>query len=131
MGYTLYWIASPVDSVTFTEWTNAVRTVIDPALKIRYTGGVLVIDSTEDQGEPFYVAEHSSGFCFCKTNRLPYTVDCMMAMILMVEYGLATQLRADGPEGFLQALDAVNALIPLTTYEAQKEYFEDLTILEG
>ena len=131
MGYTLYWTASPVDSLTFTEWTNAVRTVIDPTLKISYTGGVLVIEAPQEGGESFYVAEHSSGFCFCKTNRRSYTVDCMMAMILMVEYGLATQPRADGPEGFLQALDAVNAIIPLQTYETQKEYFEDLQVLDG
>jgi hypothetical protein len=122
MGYTVYWVAKPVDGVTMTEWINAVRTVIDPTLKIHYEQGSLTILGTS---EPFYATLDCSGIRTCTTGNQPYTADCMKAMVLMVEYGLATEIFADDMEGFMGALEAVNSLIPLQTYEAQKTYFEE------
>ena len=127
MGYTVYWVAKPVDGVTMTEWINAVRTVIDPILKIHYEQGSLTILGTS---EPFYATQDCTGIRLCKTDNQPYTADCMKAMVLMLEYGLATEIFADNMDGFTGALEAVNTIIPLQTYEAQKRYFEE-ALLSG
>jgi hypothetical protein len=52
----------------------------------------------------------------------------MKALILMVEYGVTTGLDHDDSDmsWFLEALDAVNTVWPLISYENQKKYFIEL-----
>jgi hypothetical protein len=64
-----------------------------------------------------------------KTNRLPYTKDAMKALVLMVEYGVTSNLTHDDSDmtWYLEALDAVHAKYPLASYEFQKQYFITLS----
>jgi hypothetical protein len=60
-----------------------------------------------------------------KTNYLPYTKDVMKTLIVMVEYGAASNLNHDDSDmtWYLDALEEVHAVQPLASYAMQKEYF--------
>jgi hypothetical protein len=54
----------------------------------------------------------------------------MMALILMVEYGVTQNLNHDDTNmtWYLEALEEVHAKYPLVSYQQQKKYFVELEI---
>jgi hypothetical protein len=53
----------------------------------------------------------------------------MKALIVMVEFGAATNLGHDDSDMslYIKALDSVNAIHKLVSYEAQKKYFTSVS----
>ena len=64
-------------------------------------------------------------FTVRKTDRLPYTKDLIKCLILMVEFGAAKNLKHSDYDNkiFIDALDEVNMIHPLVSYNEQKNYF--------
>ena len=123
MGYTVSWHQLQFSEFTYQSVLRLIRKVIHPSTTMWPQEGGFVIganryDSATIRRNPPYIS-------FVKTNRLPYTKDLMKALILMVEFGAADDLSHDDSDQtlFLEALDEVNAIHALASYEQQKAYF--------
>ena len=126
MGYIVDWQQLPFSDFTYNNILKLIPKVIQSKLVI--TGwGFIIGDSDNDSS---CIERNPTNMTFTKTNRLPYTKDFMKALILMVEFGAAKNLNHDDSDMsiYLNALEEVNAIHPLISYEQQKTYFKDLNL---
>ena len=128
MGYTVFWEPQHFCKAVYDKAIFDIKQVIDPTLiKIEdsYGFGFRMADMEDD--ESFVISsKYYSDYWFVKTNRLPYTKDVMMSLIIMVEYGMVSNLKSDDEtnENFIDALNTVKSIIPnLLTYDVQLQYF--------
>jgi hypothetical protein len=121
MGYTIFWEQHPFTNYTYSNVTKLIPKVVKTKFKI-VSGGFVIGDNDD---ECVVIERVVTQMTYSKTNRLPYTKDAMKALILMVEYGAATDLGHDDANmsWYLEALDEVHAICPLVSYEQQKQYF--------
>jgi hypothetical protein len=121
MGYTVHWEQLPFSDFTWSTILTLVPKVIDCSLIITTWG--LVLSESED--DTCCIERVPTQMTYSKTNRLPFTKDLMKTLILMVEYGAAQQLNHDDDDMsmYLNALEEVNQIHPLVSYEMQKTYF--------
>ena len=121
MGYTIFWEQHPFTKYTYSAVLKLIPKVIHTEFRIEDWGFTIGPDS--DNCVP--IERVPTQMTFSKTNRLPYTKDAMKALILMVEYGAATDLGHDDANmsWYLEAWDEVHAICPLASYEEQKKYF--------
>jgi len=120
MGFTVYWKNINVCADTFISFLLCIRSLTDIDLDI--TSYCLKIHSS-GTGESFKVYHNGEYFNSCTTNDEPYTKTVLMALVLMIELGMAFEVTADRPEEFLEVIDIVDKTIPLMTYADLKEYF--------
>jgi len=126
MTFTVYWEANSVSEDVFTNFITMVRGVVRPSVDVEVMPSTLAFNPPEDRGETFYVSRLDNGFNSCKTYKEPYTIDVLRCLILMVEHGMAFNIRADDDIGYLTELNHVHAVYPLQTYNDQKNYFKSL-----
>jgi hypothetical protein len=125
MGYTVHWEQLPFSDFTYNNILKLIPKVIQSKLVITTWG--FIIGESDDSS---CIERNPTSMTFTKTNRLPYTKDFMKALILMVEFGAAMNLNHDDPDMsiYLNALEEVNAIHPLISYEQQKTYFKSLNL---
>jgi hypothetical protein len=128
MGYTLQWEPLHWTDFTYKGILSVLPTILEGPYRLNTWG--FSIGPDENNCTPFL--RSGEGYCWDKTNRLPYTKDVMRALILMVEHGVTSGLNHDDADmtWYLEALEAVHAVRPLATYEQQKEYFLTLNAQE-
>ena len=121
MGYTISWEQLPFSDFTYISVMKLVRQIVKCKYKITDWGFVL----SQSDNDSICIERYPSQMTFCKTNNLPYTKECIKALILMVEFGAAHRLRHDSNDMtiFLIALEEVHAIHPLVSYDEQKNYF--------
>jgi len=126
MGYTISWAPLRFSDFTYAGITDLLPKVISPDCKV--TIGPRGFSIGNDEDNRIYFPKNEPRCCWEKTNRDPYGREAMKALILMVEYGVTVGLDHDDSDmtWFLEALDAVNAVWPLISYENQKKYFVEL-----
>ena len=124
MGYTVSWEQLYFSDFTYANVLKLIPKVIQSTFIIHSWG--FTIEESED--DVSCIERNPIQFTYTKTNRLPYTKDFMKALILMVEFGAAKNLNHDDKDMsiYLNALDDVNNIYPLVSYEAQKAYFLSL-----
>ena len=123
MGYTVSWHQLQFSEFTYQSVLRLIRKMIHPSTTMwPQEGGFAIGASQYDRAS---IQRNHPYIGFVKTNRLPYTKEFMKALILMVEFGAAEDLRHDDSDQtlFLEALDEVNAVHALASYEQQKAYF--------
>jgi len=125
MGYTVHWEQLPFSDFTYNNILKLIPKVIQSKLTITTWG--FIIGESDDSS---CIERNPTNMTFTKTNRLPYTKDFMKALILMVEFGAAMNLNHDDSDMsiYLNALEEVNAIHPLISYEQQKTYFKSLNL---
>jgi len=122
MGYTVYW-----EQLSFSDFTyNNILTLIPKVIQSNFViteWGFIIGDSIDDSS---CIERNPTQMTFTKTNRHPYTKDFMKALILMVEFGAAKNLNHDDYDMsiYLDALEEVQTIHPLISYEQQKTYFK-------
>jgi len=123
MGYTVDWEQLPFSDFTYNTILKLIPKVIQSKFVIRDWG--FIIGESDDSS---CIERNSTQMTFTKTNRLPYTKDFMKALILMVEFGAAKNLNHDDYDMsiYLNALEEINTIHPLISYEQQKTYFNTL-----
>ena len=121
MGYTVHWEQLPFSDFT---WSNLLK-LVPEVVNSKFTRTVWGFVLSEGDDSSVYIEQHPSQITAQKTNRLPITKDLMKTLILMVEFGAAQDLDHDDNDMsmFLNALDEVQAIHPLVSYEQQKAYF--------
>jgi hypothetical protein len=126
MGYTIGWTQYAFTDYTYNNVTSLVARVTSAATKFRQEPWGFVLGIDDDNS--FCVERRPTQMTYCKTNRMAYTKDAMKALILMVEFGAAAELVHDDTDmtWYLDALDAVHAVVPLASYTMQKAYFMGL-----
>jgi len=126
MGYTIGWTQYAFTDYTYNNVVSLVPRVIKAPTTFRLESWGFVVGIDDDNS--FCVERRPTQMTFCKTNRMPYTLDAMKALILMVEFGAAAELVHDDNSmtWYLTALDNVHAVVPLASYEMQKAYFLSL-----
>ena len=124
MGYTVHWEQRPFSDFT---WSNLLK-LVPKVIACKFTRTTWGFVLTEDDDSSVYIEQNPSQITAQKTNRLPITKDLMKTLILMVEFGAAQELNHDDNDMsmFLNALDEVNSIHPLVSYEEQKAYFLSL-----
>ena len=127
MGYTISWAPLRFSDFTYAGITDLLPKVISEDCKV--TIGPNGFSIGNDENNRIYFPKDDPRWCWEKTNREPYGREAMKALILMVEYGVTVGLDHDDTDmtWFLEALDAVNIVWPLVTYEKQKKYFSELS----
>ena len=108
MGYAIYW--TQIHPVSQELWDTFVQRALKLVkrrrtgtidLENRYSKGknVLYFRGTPESGDTFYVSKdkdpHAQEGSFCKTNRLPYTMDVYICLILMFDMGMIEEIRSD------------------------------------
>jgi hypothetical protein len=126
MGFTVYWESKPVSEDVFAKFITMAKSVVRPSVEVEVMPATLAFNPPEDRGETFYVTKGDSGFHYCKTYRELYTADVLRCLILMVELGMAFDVRADDDLGYLKELNHVHSVYPLQTYNDQKEYYKSI-----
>jgi len=123
MGYTIHWTQYEFTDYTYNNVLKLIPRVISPATTFKVFDWGFVLSVSDD--DSFCVERNPTQMTFSKTNRLPYTKDAMKALILMVEFGAASELGHDDTDmsWYLTALEEVNAIVPLVSYAQQKETF--------
>ena len=126
MGYTISWAPLRFSDFTYAGITELLPKIISPDYKVTIDPHGFSIGNDEDNR--IYFPKNNARWFWEKTNRQPYGREAMKALILMVEYGVTVGLDHDDSDmsWFLEALDAVNTLWPLISYENQKKYFIEL-----
>jgi hypothetical protein len=126
MGYTVDWQQLPFTDFTYNNILKLIPKVIQSKFVI--TGWGFIIGESDDDSS--CIERNPTQMTFTKTNRLPYTKDCMKALIPMVEFGAAKNLNHDDSDMsiYLNALEEVHAIHPLISYEQQKTYFKSLKL---
>jgi hypothetical protein len=129
MGYTISW-----EPLRFTDFTYRIVLTLLPKIlladtTLRIEDWGFVIGESDDDCVPFL--RNGEQTPWSKTNRLPYTKEVMKALILMVEYGVTSNLDHDDTDmtWYIEALDKVHSIHPLQSYEQQKAYFLNKTQL--
>lgn len=122
MGYTVTWEQLSFSDFTYNNILELVPKVIQSNFVIT-EWGFIIGDSNDDSS---CIERNPTQMTFTKTNRYPYTKDFMKALILMVEFGAAKNLNHDDSDMsiYLNALEEVQAIHPLISYEQQKTYFK-------
>jgi hypothetical protein len=108
MGYAIYW--KQIRPVSQDLWDTFVQRALK-LVKRRRTGtielenrysnqkNVLYFRGAPESGEAFYVSKdkdpHAQEGSFCKTNRLPYTMDVYICLILMFDMGMIEEISSD------------------------------------
>jgi len=125
MGYTINWEQLSFSEFTYNNILKLIPKVIQCNYFTIYEWG-FVIGDNEDSSS--CIEHNPTQYTFTKTNQDPYTKDFIKALILMVEFGAAKNLKHDDTsmKMFLEALDEVHAIHPLVSYEQQKAYFTTL-----
>lgn len=113
------------EAVLATFATSLAR-VVRPTTVVEVTDSAVAFNPPEDRGETFYVSKDDAGFHFCKTSREPYTADVLRALVIMVELGMADNVRADDDLGYMKELEYVHSILTLQTLESQKTYFKSI-----
>ena len=122
MGYTVTW-----EQLSFSDFTyNNILELVPKVIQSNYViteWGFIIGDSNDDSS---CIERNPTQMTFTKTNRYPYTKDFMKALILMVEFGAAKNLNHDDSDMsiYLNALEEVQTIHPLISYEQQKTYFK-------
>ena len=121
MGYTVYWDQHSFTNFTYNNVTKLVQKVINVKFELKEWGFLVGNNENECVG----IGNILKHITFVKTNRLPYTKDVMKTLIVMAEYGAASNLNHDDSDmsWYLEALEEVHAIQPLASYEMQKAYF--------
>jgi hypothetical protein len=121
MGYTVFWKQHAFTDFTYNNVINLIPKVINVNFRLESWG--FVIGNTED--DSCAIGRNPLHITFIKTNRNPYTKDVMKALILMAEYGAASDLDHDDSNMnlFIEALNEIHAVHPLVSYNKQKIYF--------
>ncbi len=121
MGYTVHWEQLPFSDFT---WSNLLK-LVPKVIACNFTRTTWGFVLSEGDDSSVYIEQHPSQITAQKTNRLPITKDLMKTLILMVEFGAAQDLDHDDNDMsmFLNALDEVQAIHPLVSYEQQRAYF--------
>ena len=122
MGYTVTWEQLSFSDFTYNNILKLVPKVIQSNCVIT-EWGFIIGDSNDDSS---CIERNPTQMTFTKTNRYPYTKDFMKALILMVEFGAAKNLNHDDSDMsiYLNALEEVQTIHPLISYEQQKTYFK-------
>jgi hypothetical protein len=122
MGYTVTWEQLSFSDFTYNNILELVPKVIQSNFVIT-EWGFIIGDSIDDSS---CIERNPTQMTFTKTNRYPYTKDFMKALILMVEFGAAKNLNHDDSDMsiYLNALEEVQTIHPLISYEQQKTYFK-------
>ena len=122
MGYTVTWEQLSFSDFTYNNILELVPKVIQSNFVIT-EWGFIIGDSNDDSS---CIERNPTQMTFTKTNRYPYTKDFMKALILMVEFGAAKNLNHDDSDMsiYLNALEEVQTIHPLISYEQQKTYFK-------
>jgi len=122
MGYTVTW-----EQLSFSDFTyNNILKLIPKVTQSNFViteWGFIIGDSDDDSS---CIERNPTQMTFTTTNRQPYTKDFMKALILMVEFGAAKNLNHDDSDMsiYLNALEEVQTIHPLISYEQQKTYFK-------
>ena len=126
MGYTVEWEQLSFSEFTYNNILKLIPKVIQSTFVITEWG--FIIRESDDYSS--CIERNPTQMTFTKTNRLPYTKDFMKALILMVEFGAAKNLNHDDYDMsiYLNALEEINIIHPLISYEQQKTYFNSLNL---
>jgi hypothetical protein len=121
MSYTVFWNQHAFTEFTYNNVINLIPKVINAKMKLENWG--FVIGNTKE--DSFAIERNLLDITFIKTNRNPYTKDLMKVLILMAEYGAASDLGHDDLNmmAFIEALNEIHTVHPLVSYNKQKIYF--------
>ena len=115
------------EQLSFSDFTyNNILELVPKVIQSNFViteWGFIIGDSIDDSS---CIERNPTQMTFTKTNRYPYTKDFMKALILMVEFGAAKNLNHDDSDMsiYLNALEEVQTIHPLISYEQQKTYFK-------
>ena len=126
MGFTVYWESKPVSEAVLATFATTLARVVRPTTVVEVTESAVAFNPPEDRGETFYVSKDDEGIHFCKTSREPYTADVLRALVIMVELGMAQDVRADDDLGYMKELEYVHYILTIQTLESQKTYFKSI-----
>jgi hypothetical protein len=121
MEYILYWNALPIEPKTFDIFTFFVKRCLDKDILIDEINGFEAHDTAHK--DSFTISEIDEGFRFCRTKSLAFTKNVMRSLIFMRELGMVNDISSNQELDFLAALDDVNKVIALNSYDVQKSYF--------
>jgi hypothetical protein len=122
MGYVVDWRQHMFTKFSYGNVIKLVQKVI--GVKFRLESWGFIVGNNEN--ECVAIEYNQTQLTFVKTGRLPYTKDVMKTLIVMVEYGAASELSHDDLNDmtmYFEALEEVHAVQPLASYEMQKAYF--------
>ena len=129
MGYTISWHPMRFTDFTYQSVVDAVKRVLSPGFSLgQESWGFIISDDANSNDSIGFLRDGQHQTCWEKTNRRPYTMETMKALIIMVEFGVTLNLDHDDEDmtWYIDALVAVNEKYPLESYERQKQYFMEL-----
>lgn len=129
MGFSLYWKQKEVSLETFKRFQHVLKGFLKHTVFTKADDNFLVLQTHNEEDECERFITERIPLCAnysCKTKYLPYTADVATALILMMEFGIATEISADEDEYLKDALKDVQGVYPLVK---QKE-IQDFLIRE-
>ena len=124
MGYLISWQQHNFTDYTYSNVIKTVSKLVDSKFTLKSWGFTV----GPDLNNCVAIERDPTSMTGVKTNRDPYTKDVMKTLIIMVEFGAAQNLDHDDEDmsPFLEALDEIQSIFPLVSYELQKAYFMGL-----
>lgn len=125
MNYFISWKQLPFLDITFNIIIKIIPEIIKSKFKLEKWGFVI-----SNYDNYLHIEKLSSPIIYCKTSDKPFTKDVMRVLIIMFEYNVVENLSISRNDmtWFLEALDEVNKIHPLLSYDVQKEYFIKLNL---
>jgi hypothetical protein len=122
MGHTVWWTQNSFSNFTYNIVISICQKIIDNDVGLNITKEWFSIGTSDD--DSIYILKNG-GCTFYKTDRMSYTNNVMKVLIIMVEYGAAINLAHNHSDmiRWIDALNEVHALVPLASYQLQKNYF--------
>ena len=113
--YTIYWNQEVLPQYMYNTFLSLLPPLLNPETEFEITPWGFTLG-----GERGVYFERRPGLSYATTYDT-YLADVFKVLILMVEFGAASKLLYDAPASeFLLALEQVNSIYPLSSYEKQK-----------
>jgi hypothetical protein len=113
--YTIYWNQEVLPHYMYNTFLSLLPPILNPKTEFEITPWGFTLG-----GERGVYVEHRKTLAYTKVYDVHLT-DLFKVLILMVEFGAASKLMYDAPASeFLLALEQVNTIYPLSSYEKQK-----------
>ena len=125
MGFTIswtQWLRTDIENFKRFQWM--LKNFLRHSTVTEMSPETVVLTSTNNSEQTFVVLRTipQNYPTFCKTNRDPYTEDVCIALVLMVEFGIAEEIDAGTTTYISDALEYVHRQYPLKMYAKIKEY---------
>ena len=128
MEYTISWEPLQITEYSYSSVLRLLPKVLSSSTLIKVEEWRFIIKNSSN--ELFYFNRAGLQKPWFKTSSVLFIKEVIKALILMVEYCITQNLDSEGisKSTYLEILEEVNSIHPLTSYVQQKNYFIDLCL---